>query len=585
MKALRNYLDKIKPNFEEGGKFHAFRSVFDGFETFLFVPNATAKSGTHIHDSIDSKRIMSMVVIALIPALLFGMYNVGYQHFHATGVTGSFIEMFAYGFLAVLPKIIVSYVVGLGIEFVVAQWKKEEIQEGFLVSGILIPMIVPVDCPLWILAVATAFSVIFAKEVFGGTGMNVFNVALITRAFLFFAYPTKMSGDAVWVSGDSIFGLGQTVDGLTVATPLGAAATAGAYPEFSWDMVTGLIPGSIGETSVIAIALGAILLLWTGIASWKTMFSVFVGGAFMGWVFNTIGPDTAMAQMPWYEHLVLGGFCFGAVFMATDPVTSARTETGKYIFGFLIGAMAIIIRVLNPGYPEGMMLAILLMNIFAPLIASVMVVIVAFLLAFVSSSLRATQNKNVELDTKKQILAALNIKDVKDADAEYNKYIKGDMLMNEDGTLAENTGAFATAYEKEAKENHRLHVFVAEVDGETKYVFPVYGAGLWGAIWGYVALNSDKDTVYGVYFSHASETPGLGAEIATAQFQGEFPGKKTLENGEIALGVVKNGKVEKPDYQVDGISGGTITSVGVDAMLKTCLSSYKNFLTNNNEEK
>ena len=373
MKALRNYLDKIKPNFEEGGKLHAFRSVFDGFETFLFVPNATSKSGTHIHDSIDSKRIMSMVVIALIPALLFGMYNVGYQHFHATGVTGSFIEMFAYGFLAVLPKIIVSYVVGLGIEFVVAQWKNEEIQEGFLVSGILIPMIVPVDCPLWILAVATAFSVIFAKEVFGGTGMNVFNVALITRAFLFFAYPTKMSGDAVWIPGDTIFGLGGEtfVDGFSGATALGVASTAtdpNGYLPFSWDMVTGLIPGSIGETSVIAIALGAILLLWTGIASWKTMFSVFVGGAFMGWIFNTIGPDTAMANMPWYEHLVLGGFCFGAVFMATDPVTSARTETGKYIFGFLIGGMAIIIRVLNPGYPEGMMLAILLMNIFAPLI-------------------------------------------------------------------------------------------------------------------------------------------------------------------------------------------------------------------------
>ena len=290
------------------------------------------------------------------------MYNVGYQHNLAIGADPGFLMTFIFGFLAVLPKIIVSYVVGLGIEFVVAQWKKEEIQEGFLVSGILIPMIVPVDCPLWILAVATAFSVIFAKEVFGGTGMNVFNVALITRAFLFFAYPTKMSGDAVWVSGDSIFGLGQSVDGLTVATPLGAAATSGAVPEFSWDMVTGLIPGSIGETSVIAIALGAILLLWTGIASWKTMFSVFVGGAFMAWVFNAIGPDTPMAQMPWYEHLVLGGFCFGAVFMATDPVTSARTETGKYIFGFLIGAMAIIIRVLNPGYPEGMMLAILLMK-------------------------------------------------------------------------------------------------------------------------------------------------------------------------------------------------------------------------------
>ena len=368
MKALRNYLDKIKPNFEEGGKLHAFRSVFDGFETFLFVPNSTSKTGVHIHDAIDSKRIMSMVVIALIPALLFGMYNVGYQHFLAVGQEAGFFEKFIYGFLAVLPKIIVSYVVGLGIEFVVAQWKNEEIQEGFLVSGLLIPMIVPVECPLWILAVATAFSVIFAKEVFGGTGMNIFNPALITRAFLFFAYPTKMSGDAVWVSGDSIFGLGQSVDGLTVATPLGAAATSGAVPEFSWDMVTGLIPGSIGETSVIAIALGAILLLWTGIASWKTMFSVFVGGAFMAWVFNAIGPDTPMAQMPWYEHLVLGGFCFGAVFMATDPVTSARTETGKYIFGFLIGAMAIIIRVLNPGYPEGMMLAILLMNIFAPLI-------------------------------------------------------------------------------------------------------------------------------------------------------------------------------------------------------------------------
>jgi len=371
MSALRNYLDKIKPNFEEGGKLHAFRSVFDGFETFLFVPNNTAKSGTHIHDAIDSKRIMSLVVIALIPAMLFGMYNVGYQHFNATGAEGGFWAMFIYGFLAVLPKIIVSYVVGLGIEFTVAQWKNEEIQEGFLVSGMLIPLIVPIECPLWILAIATAFAVIFAKEVFGGTGMNVFNVALITRAFLFFAYPTKMSGDAVWVSGDSILGLGKTVDGLTVATPLGQAATATAstgFPEFNMDMITGFIPGSIGETSVIAIAIGAVILLWTGVASWKTMCSVFVGGALMACVFNTIGPDTAIANMPWYEHLVLGGFCFGAVFMATDPVTSARTECGKYIYGFLIGVMAIVIRVLNPGYPEGMMLAILLMNIFAPLI-------------------------------------------------------------------------------------------------------------------------------------------------------------------------------------------------------------------------
>ena len=373
MKALRNYLDKIKPNFEEGGKFQAFRSVFDGFETFLFVPNATAKTGTHIHDAIDSKRIMSLVVIALIPALLFGMYNVGYQHFTHTGAEGSFMEMFGYGFLAVLPKIIVSYVVGLGIEFAIAQWKKEEIQEGFLVSGMLIPMIVPVDCPLWMLAVATAFSVVFAKEVFGGTGMNIFNPALITRAFLFFAYPTKMSGDAVWVSSDSIFGLGKTVDGLTAATPLGQAATNSDVTYSLSDAIFGFIPGSIGETSVIAIAIGAVILLWTGVASWKTMLSVFVGGAFMGWVFNTIGPDTAMAHMPWYEHLCVGGFCFGAVFMATDPVTSSRTENGKFVYGLLIGMMAIIIRVLNPGYPEGMMLAILLMNIFAPLIDYVIV--------------------------------------------------------------------------------------------------------------------------------------------------------------------------------------------------------------------
>ena len=382
MKALRNYLDKIKPNFEEGGKFHAFQSVFDGFETFLFVPSKTAKTGTHIHDAIDSKRIMSIVVISLIPALLFGMYNVGYQHFTHTGATGSFIEMFIYGFLAVLPKIIVSYVVGLGIEFVVAQWKKEEIQEGFLVSGILIPMIVPVDTPLWMIAVATAFAVIFAKEVFGGTGYNIFNVALVTRAFLFFAYPAAMSGDQVFVRTADTFGIGagQVVDGFSGATPLGQVAIAGkemigsfqavdvlGNPISTWDAFIGLIPGSIGETSVLAILIGAVILLVTGIASWKTMVSVFVGGAFMSLIFNMVGTTVAMCVSP-LDHLFLGGFAFGAVFMATDPVTSARTETGKYIYGFLVGAMAIIIRALNPGYPEGMMLAILLMNVFAPLI-------------------------------------------------------------------------------------------------------------------------------------------------------------------------------------------------------------------------
>ena len=381
MKALRNFLDKVKPNFEEGGKLAMFRSVFDGFETFLFVPNATAKQGTHIHDCIDSKRVMSMVVIALIPALLFGIYNVGYQHYWVTGQDLSDVcGIVSFGLAAVLPKIFVSYMVGLGIEFVVAQYKKEEIQEGFLVSGMLIPMIVPVDCPLWMLAVATAFSVILAKEVFGGTGMNIFNVALIARAFLFFSYPTAMSGDEVWIATDPILGLGgdaSVIDGMTGATALGQVAVAESAvatitdamgnPLTTMDMFIGLIPGSIGETSKLAILIGAVILLVSGIASWKTMISVFVGGALTAYLFNTIGASPVM-NLPWYEHLLLGGFCFGAVFMATDPVTSARTECGKYVFGFLVGVIAIVIRVMNPGFPEGMMLAILLMNIFAPLI-------------------------------------------------------------------------------------------------------------------------------------------------------------------------------------------------------------------------
>ena len=368
---LRQLVDKIKPNFEKGGKLHAFRSVFGGFETFLFVPNHTAKSGSNIHDCFDSKRMMIMVCLALVPALLFGMYNVGYQHFAAAGMLASatFMQVFGYGFLAVLPKIIVSYLVGLGIEFTVAQWKGEEIHEGFLVSGLIIPMIVPVGTPLWIIAVATAFAVIFAKEIYGGTGMNIFNVALVTRAFIFFAYPSVISGDAVWVADQAIFGLGADIDGYTAATALGVAATSGAAPAWDMNMVWGLIPGSIGETSVVAIGLGALILLGSGIASWKTMLSVFVGGGLMAWVFNQCGSaDNAVAMMPWYQHLALGGFCFGAVFMATDPVTSCRTECGKYIYGFLIGVVAILIRVLNPGYPEGMMLAILLMNLFAPLI-------------------------------------------------------------------------------------------------------------------------------------------------------------------------------------------------------------------------
>lgn len=365
--SLRKYLDKVKPTFEEGGKLHAFRSVFDGFETFLFVPNDTAKSGVNIHDAIDSKRIMSIVVIALLPALLFGMYNVGYQNAaHAQALAStSFVEMFLYGALAVLPKILVSYIVGLGIEFAWAQWKGEEIQEGYLVSGIIIPMIVPVGCPLWMLAIAVAFAVVIGKEIFGGTGMNIFNVALVARAFLFFSYPSKMSGDQVWIANDTIFGLGHVaVDSTTGATPLGQLAAGTDITASLQDMILGFIPGSIGETSVVAIAIGAVILLWTGIASWRTMFSVIAGGAIAAVIFQA----TDMCAIAWYEHLVLGGFAFGAVFMATDPVTSARTNTGKYIYGFMIGALAIIIRVMNPGYPEGMMLAILFGNMMAPLI-------------------------------------------------------------------------------------------------------------------------------------------------------------------------------------------------------------------------
>ncbi len=364
---LRNYLNTIKPKFERNGRLHAFWSMFDGFESFLYVPNTTSKTGTNIHDSIDSKRIMSMVVLAVIPAMLFGMYNIGYQNYAAAGQLGnaSFGNMFIFGFLALLPKIIVSYVVGLGIEFAWAQWKHEEIQEGYLVTGILIPLIIPITCPIWMLVIAIAFAVVFCKEIFGGTGMNIFNVALSARAFLFFSYPSRMTGDAIWIAKNSIFGFGYTLpDATTMATPLGQIAQGASVPYSISDMVIGLIPGSVGETSVIAIAIGAVILLWTGIASWKIMLSVFVGGGAMAYLFNILG----MTSISWYEHLFLGGFCFGAVFMATDPVTAARTEKGKYIYGAMIGMMALIIRVMNPGYPEGMMLSILFANMFAPLI-------------------------------------------------------------------------------------------------------------------------------------------------------------------------------------------------------------------------
>ncbi|MDA3780237.1 MAG: NADH:ubiquinone reductase (Na(+)-transporting) subunit B [Bacteroidales bacterium] len=366
MKSLRKYIDKIKPNFEKGGKLEKLHSTFEAFESFLFVPDAVTRKGSHIRDAIDMKRTMTAVILALFPALLFGIFNVGYQHALSVGETGTILELFWFGLLKVFPIIVVSYVVGLGIEFGFAQARGHEVNEGFLVSGMLIPLIIPVDTPLWMVALATAFAVIIGKETFGGTGMNIFNPALTARAFLFFAYPSYMSGNMVWVNG--LLENKHVVDGFSGATPL-AEAAAGNFDSIASvkDMFFGFIPGSIGETSTFAIIIGALILLYTGIANWRIMFSVILGGLAMGYIFNFLAINLYM-EIPPYQHLLMGGFAFGAVFMATDPVTGTQTNKGKYIYGFLIGILAIIIRVLNPAYPEGMMLAILLMNVFAPLI-------------------------------------------------------------------------------------------------------------------------------------------------------------------------------------------------------------------------
>ncbi|HQE54140.1 MAG: NADH:ubiquinone reductase (Na(+)-transporting) subunit B [Tenuifilum sp.] len=366
MKALRNYLDKIKPHFQKGGRFEMFHSTFDAFETFLFVPNTVTTKGSHIRDSLDLKRTMSIVIIALMPTMLFGMWNVGYQHALSIGASWGFLETFWYGFLKVLPLIVVSYGVGLSIEFAFAQSRGHEVNEGFLVSGLLIPLIMPVDVPLWMLAIAVAFAVIIGKEVFGGTGYNVFNPALLARAFLFFAYPSHMSGDKVWIAGLTQ-GKG-VVDGFSGATPLAKAAAyqIDQLPSV-YDMFMGFIPGSVGETSTLAILIGAIILIVTGIGSWKIMVSVFGGGLAAGLLFNAFAVNPYM-EIPAWQHLIMGGFAFGAVFMATDPVSASQTEKGKWIYGFLVGFLALLVRVLNPAYPEGMMLAILLMNAFAPLI-------------------------------------------------------------------------------------------------------------------------------------------------------------------------------------------------------------------------
>lgn len=375
MNKLKKTIDRARPVFSKGGKLSALESVFDGFYTFLFTPDTrSGRNGVHVHDANDSKRTMIIVVLALLPCCLFGMFNIGWQHFLATGAKASWFSCFTYGLFAALPQIITAYVVGLGIEFASAQIRGHEIQEGFLVSGLLIPMICPIDTPLWMLAVAVAFAVVFAKEVFGGTGYNILNVALVTRAFLFFAYPAKMSGDDVFIS----LGGSNPADGFSGATPLGSLATSGGdwhltdvlgAPIPMADAFWGLIPGSWGETSTFCIILGAVILLATGMGNWRIMFSALAGGLLMSVIAHAWAtPLYPVTFLTPGEQLLFGGFAFAIVFMATDPVTACRTTTGQYIYGFLIGAVAILIRCYNTGYPEGAMLAVLLMNCFAPLI-------------------------------------------------------------------------------------------------------------------------------------------------------------------------------------------------------------------------
>ncbi len=364
MKFLRDTLDKVKPNFEKGGKLYFLHSSFDAIETFMFVPNHTTKSGSHIRDGIDLKRTMFFVIIALIPALLFGIYNVGYQHYSnlVTPEAHTFIDCFLFGALKVLPIIAVSYIVGLGIEFAFCQVNGHPVNEGFLVSGMLIPLIVPADIPLWMVAVSTAFAVIIGKEVFGGTGMNILNPALTSRVFLYIAYPVEMAGD-IWVSGIKE-GL---VDASSGATALGELGAGNEYTVSAMDSFIGLIPGSVGETSALMCLIGAAFLIVTGIGSWRIMLSTVLGALGMGLILNMIGGNPYY-ELPAYQHLIIGGFAFGAVFMATDPVSAAHTTMGKWIYGALIGVLTVLIRVFNPAYPEGIMFAILFMNVMAPLV-------------------------------------------------------------------------------------------------------------------------------------------------------------------------------------------------------------------------
>ena len=364
MKLFKNILESVKPLFVKGGKLEKMYPAYDAFETFLFVPDHTTKSGSHIRDAVDLKRTMAFVVLSLIPCIIFGMWNIGDQYFNAISVETNFLNNLIFGFWKFLPLLAVSYAVGLSVEFAFAISRGHSVNEGYLVTGMLIPLIMPVDVPLWMLAVSVVFAVVIGKEVFGGTGMNILNPALTARAFLFFAYPSSMSGDKVWVHGAG-------VDGYSGETILGAlASNTSSWDNLKWnfnDALIGYIPGSVGETSFIAIIIGALILIFSGVGSWRIILSTFLGGYLTALLFNLWGVNFLMST-PAHIHLLIGGFAFGAVFMSTDPVSGSQTNKGKIIYGLLIGFFAIVIRVFNPAYPEGMMLAILLMNVFAPLI-------------------------------------------------------------------------------------------------------------------------------------------------------------------------------------------------------------------------
>ena len=359
---LRGLVEKMKTPFDKGQKFEKLYPAFNAFETFLFVPNHTSKTGSHIRDAIDLKRVMITVIIALLPSLVYGIYNTGYQYLYQTGETFSTFDAFLHGSYKILPMIAVSYIVGLGIEFAFAVFRGHQVNEGYLVTGLLIPMIMPVDIPLWMVGVSVAFAVLIGKEAFGGTGMNILNPALTARAFAFFAYPTYMSGNQVWVSEAS------NVDGVSGETILGMLAAGNSPDQYSvMEMFIGSIPGSIAETSTLMVLIGAAILIYTGVGSWRIMVGSIIGAAVTGFLFNLWGANELMS-FSWFNHLIVGGFAFGVVFMATDPVSAAQTLKGKWIYGLLVGVFCILIRVFNPAYPEGVMLAILLMNVFAPTI-------------------------------------------------------------------------------------------------------------------------------------------------------------------------------------------------------------------------